>query len=254
MKKKALNVIGVIPARLESTRFPRKPLAKINGVEMIIWVARAAAKAARLSKVIVATDSQEISDTVRRHGFECQMTSIYCRSGSDRICEVALRTEGDIFINIQGDEPLIEPALVDSLAEPFEFRPEIGVVTAITPLENAREYENPDTVKVVIDNKQRALYFSRSPIPYFRNLKPEIEKVYKHIGIYAYRRDALIDFANLEKTFCEEAENLEQLRLIENGYMIHCVKTTYSSKGVDTPGDLEEVIKIINEQKRGDKA
>lgn len=250
MKKKALSVIGVIPARLESTRFPRKPLAKIDGVEMIVWVARAAAKASCLSKVIVATDSQEIADAVGKHGFEYQMTSIYCRSGSDRICEVALRTEGDIFINIQGDEPLIDPALIDSLAAPFESFPEIGVVTAITAVTNEHEYKNPDTVKVVIDNRQRALYFSRSPVPYFRNLKPELDKVYKHIGIYAYKRSALIDFANLEKTFCEEAESLEQLRLLENGYLIHCVKTAYNSKGVDTPGDLEEVVKIINEKKK----
>ena len=250
MKRNNLKIIGVIPARLESTRFPGKPLAKIDGIEMIIWVARAAARAKKLSRVIVATDSDEIAAVVRNNGFDCQMTSKYCRSGSDRICEVALKTEGDIFINIQGDEPLIEPALIDSLAEPFDVSPEISVVTAVTPVKNADEYNDPCAVKVVMDKNQRALYFSRSPIPYFRSGAPEFEKIYKHIGIYAYTRTALVDFANLDKTVYEEAESLEQLRLLENGYVIHCVKTGYCSRGVDTPRDLEEVVKIIKAQKK----
>ena len=250
MKRNNLKIIGVIPARLESTRFPGKPLAKIDGVEMIIWVARAAARAKKLSRIIVATDSDEIAAVVKNHGFDCQMTSKYCRSGSDRICEVALKTEGDIFINIQGDEPLIEPALIDSLAEPFGVSPEISVVTAVTTVKNAAEYNDPCAVKVVMDKNQRALYFSRSPIPYFRGGAPEFDKVYKHIGIYAYTRTALVDFANLDKTVYEEAESLEQLRLIENGYVIHCVKTDYSSRGVDTPHDLEEVVRIIKAQKK----
>ncbi|OQA76927.1 MAG: 3-deoxy-manno-octulosonate cytidylyltransferase [bacterium ADurb.Bin243] len=250
MKRNNLKIIGVIPARLESTRFPKKPLALIDGKEMIVWVARAASKAKCLSKLIVATDSEEIASVVRREGFDCCMTSVYCRSGSDRICEVAMKTEGDIFINIQGDEPLIEPALIDSLAEPFDDSPEIGVATAITPIASEAEFNDPGSVKVVIDKKQRALYFSRAPIPHFRNRAPELSKAYKHIGIYAYTRNALIDFANLAKTDYEEAESLEQLRLLENGYVIHCVKTAYSSKGVDTPADLEEVVKIINQKKK----
>ncbi len=250
MKRSNLKTVGVIPARLESTRFPRKPLAKINGTEMIIWVARAASKAKSLSRLIIATDSEEIAEIVKNHGFDCQMTSIYCRSGSDRICEVALRTEGDIFINIQGDEPLIDPGLIDFLVEPFHSSPEISVATAITQIKTESEYNDPGTVKAVIDKNGKALYFSRSPLPYFRSSKPRLEEVYKHIGIYAYTRGALIDFANLEKTRYEEAESLEQLRLIENGYIIQCVITDYSSKGVDTPDDLEKVIKIINSRKK----
>lgn len=250
MKRKNLKIIGVIPARLESTRFPRKPLAKIEGVEMIIWVARAASKAKKLSRVIVATDSEEIEEVVKKYGFDCRMTSKYCRSGSDRICEVALKTEGDIFVNIQGDEPLIAPELIDALTEPFEASPEVSVVTAAAPVKNEAEYGDPCSVKVVMDKNGRAMYFSRSPIPFFRNGRPELAGVYKHIGIYAYTRNALIDFANLDKTFCEEAENLEQLRFLENGYVISCVKTDYSSKGVDTPRDLEEVVKILKEQKK----
>ena len=250
MKRNNLKIIGVIPARLESTRFPEKPLALINGEEMILWVARAAARAKNLSKLIIATDSEKIRDVAAKAGFACEMTSRFCRSGSDRMCEVALKTEGDIFINIQGDEPLIESELIDSMAAPFLNNPEISVATAVAPLSAAQDYSNPDCVKVVFDKNMFALYFSRSPIPYFRNGKIEMDKIYKHIGIYAFTRQALLDFTNTPKSDYEEAECLEQLRLIENGVRIYCVKTGYISRGVDTASDLEHVIKIINEKKR----
>jgi len=250
MSRNKLKIIGVIPARMESTRFPDKPLALIEGREMILWVAGAAAKAKHLSKVIVATDSDRIREVVEKAGFKCEMTSKFCRTGSDRICEVALRTEGEIFVNIQGDEPLIEPAVIDSVAAPFLTAPGLKVVTAISEVRNAAEYENPSCVKVVIDRRDYAMYFSRSAIPYFRSQKTDVSKVYKHIGIYAYTREALLDFSNLEKSTCEEAESLEQLRFLENGHRIFCVRTDYAPKGVDTPADLEEVIKIINKRKK----
>jgi len=250
MSKPNIKIIGVIPARLESTRFPEKPLVKIAGREMILWVADAASKTANLSKVIVATDSDRIFDVVKKAGFECEMTSKYCRSGSDRLCEVASRTDGDIYVNIQGDEPLIEPSLIDSVTKPFLTVPEISVTTAVTAIKDENEFKSSDCVKAVLDKKQFAMYFSRSPIPFFRSQKPRFENVYKHIGIYAYTRNALLDFANLPKSLCEEAESLEQLRFLENGYRIYCVKTQCVNKGVDTPGDLEEVLKILKD-KRG---
>ncbi|HNY10288.1 MAG TPA: 3-deoxy-manno-octulosonate cytidylyltransferase [Candidatus Wallbacteria bacterium] len=249
MSKQDIKIIGVIPARLESTRFPEKPLVKIAGREMILWVADAALKAANLSKVIVATDSDRIFDVVKKAGFDCEMTSKYCRSGSDRLCEVAAKTDGKIYVNIQGDEPLIEPALIDSVTKPFLNDPDISVTTAVTAIKDESEFKNPDCVKAVLDKKNFAMYFSRSPIPFFRSKKPQFENVYKHIGIYAYTRNALLDFANLSKSLCEEAESLEQLRFLENGYKIYCIKTQYVNKGVDTPGDLEEVLKILKDKR-----
>lgn len=242
------KIIGVIPARLESQRFPRKPLAKINGQEMIIWVCKAASKAKLLSKLIVATDSEEIENVVKQHGFHCEMTSKFCLSGSDRVCEVALKTDGDVYVNIQGDEPLIESNIIDEVIQPFLTNINTQIVTAISQVSNEEEYKNPNVVKVVIDKNNNALYFSRSPIPYFRNEQINFNNVYKHIGIYAYQRNVLIDFKNTPMSTYENIEKLEQLRLLENGYKIHCIKTNYVSKGVDTKEDLEEVEKIIKNQ------
>lgn len=248
--KQKLKAIGVIPARLESTRFPEKPLAKIEGREMILWVAEAASKAKNLSRVIVATDSEKIAAVVKAAGYECEMTSRFCRSGSDRMCEVAMRAKGDIFVNIQGDEPLIDPKLIDSVTEPFFNDPDIRVVTAVTATQAEEEYKNPNSVKVVLDKKGFAMYFSRAPIPFYRSGRPAAAEVYKHIGIYAYNRDTLVNFSSMEKTPCEDAESLEQLRLLENGIRIYCIRTGYVSLGVDTPEDMEKLLKIIRE-KRG---
>ncbi len=248
MERKKLKIVGVIPARLQSTRLPEKPLAKILDKEMILWVAENASKAKNLSKVIVATDSEKIEAVVKKAGFVCKMTSPLCRSGSDRICEVASSVDADIYVNIEGDEPLIEPELIDSVTDPFFVNPEILVTTAVSGAASEAEYKNPNCVKAVIDKNNFAMYFSRAEIPYFRNGRVELSKVHKHIGIYAYTKRALIDFANLDKSLCEDAESLEQLRFLENGYKIYCVKTNYAPKGVDTPEDLNAIIDIVKKR------
>lgn len=249
MSKTKLKITGVIPARMESTRFPGKPLAMIEGREMILWVAGAASKARNLSRLVVATDSDRIRSVVEKAGFKCEMTSKFCRTGSDRICEVAMRATGDVFVNIQGDEPLIDPGLIDAVTEPFLKMPGVKVATAISGIRSMAEYENPACVKAVVTREGFAMYFSRSGIPFFRSAPPDVSRVYKHIGIYAYTREALLDFSNMDKSPCEEAESLEQLRFLENGHGIYCVKTDYAPRGVDTPADLEEVIRIIKDKR-----
>lgn len=241
-----MRVLCVIPARYASTRLPGKPLADIAGKPMIQHVYEQAAKAKRPEEVIVATDSELVEEAVKKFGGKAVMTSPEHPSGTDRIAEVALMyPDIDVIINVQGDEPMIPPEIIDRLADAFEEDIDMATMKAVMKKE---DYDNPAAVKVVTDEKGYALYFSRSLIPYPRN-KPEWLKVYKHVGIYAYRRSFLLKYAALRPTPLERVEGLEQLRVLENGYKIKVLESDFQGIGVDTPEDLKEVNKIIKQRK-----
>ena len=236
--------VGVIPARMAATRLPNKPLLDIAGKPMIQWVYERARAASLLDDVLVATPDEEIRRCVERFGGRAVMTSHAHRSGTDRLAEVARNLDADIIVNIQGDEPLLDPAAVDSLVKAMAQAPDVPMGSLMCPLADEREEDDPDIVKVVADRQGFALYFSRARIPYPRH--PEAARVYKHIGIYAYRREFLVEFAGLEPTPLEKAESLEQLRALENGYRIKMVETSFSPISIDTPEDLERVRRLLN--------
>lgn len=240
-----MNIICVIPARFFSTRLPGKPLAVIAGKPMIQHVYERAKLAQRPSEVIIATDHELVLSAAESFGGKAIMTSPDHPTGTDRLAEVAaLYPAADIIINVQGDEPLIAPDVIDSLAGAFDnAAPGLIMATLMTEMDED-EYLNPAAVKVVTDLNGYALYFSRSLIPYPRNRHDEL-KSFKHIGIYAYRRDFLLAFAKLPPTPLERAESLEQLRALEHGYRIKVLKTDFKSVGVDTPEDLERVNAIL---------
>lgn len=238
-----MNILCVIPARYSSTRLPGKPLAMIAGKPMIERVYERAKQAKRPSTVLVATDHQLVYDAVKRFGGNVMMTSPNHPTGTDRLAEVAVKyTDADIIINVQGDEPLIAPEVIDLLASAFDEDPELNMATLMTEMDKS-EYNLPSAVKVVTSLTGYALYFSRSLIPYPRSTKPGNSQlpVYKHIGIYAYRRDFLLKYAALSPTPLEQTESLEQLRALEHGYKIKVLETEFKSIGVDTPEDLEKV-------------
>ncbi|MGK7390497.1 MAG: 3-deoxy-manno-octulosonate cytidylyltransferase [Candidatus Cyclobacteriaceae bacterium M2_1C_046] len=241
-----MKILGVIPARYASTRFPGKPLADIKGKSMIQRVYEQTGKAKKIDKVIVATDDQRIEDHVKSWGGNVLMTAAEHNSGTDR-CMEAYEKNDEAFeyvINIQGDEPFIEPEQIDTLADLLDGKTELA--TLIKEIDDAADIVNPNVVKVV-SGKSRALYFSRSPIPHFRNIS--IDKwldqhvYFRHIGIYAYRTDILKQITSLSQGDLEKAESLEQLRWLENGYSIKVAKTSFESIGIDTPEDLERAVK-----------
>lgn len=238
-----MNIVCIIPARYSSTRLPGKPLAKIAGKPMIQHVYERAILAKSPDQVIVATDHSLVYQTVIDFGGQAMLTSPDHPTGTDRLAEVAERFPlVDLIINVQGDEPLIPPEIIDQLAEAFRNNQDLQMATLMTQMEPA-EYNDPSAVKVVTDLKGYALYFSRSLLPYPRN-SAEVP-VYKHIGIYAYRRDFLLKYAKLEPTPLEQAESLEQLRALEHGYRIKVLKTDFKSIGVDTAEDLEKVNRLL---------
>lgn len=244
-----MNVLCVIPARFASTRLPGKPLKDIAGKPMICRVYDRASQAAKISKTIVATDDERILNAVQEHGGEAMMTRKDHPTGTDRLAEVAASfPEAELIINVQGDEPLIEPSLIDELAGVFEQDPELQMATVKTEITDEEEKTNPNNVKVVTDKNGYALYFSRSLMPYPRH---EGCPVYKHIGIYAYKRDFLLQYAKMESTPLESAESLEQLRALENGYRIKVVETKAKFVGVDTAEDLEKVNEIYRKMLLG---
>ena len=239
-----MQILCVIPARFSSTRLPGKPLADIVGKPMIQHVYERAAQAVRPFKVVVATDHQLVYDAVKAFGGEVLMTSADHPTGTDRLAEVARSfPEAEVIVNVQGDEPLIEPKVIDQLAAAFDGRPELQMVTMMTPA-RPEEYHDPNAVKVVTDQQGYALYFSRSLIPYPRVKIPQLP-VYKHIGIYAYRRDFLLEYSALAPTPLEQAESLEQLRVLEHGHRIKVLATDFRFIGVDTPADLERVNALL---------
>jgi 3-deoxy-manno-octulosonate cytidylyltransferase (CMP-KDO synthetase) len=238
-----MNILCVIPARYASTRLPGKPLADIAGKPMIQRVYERALGAKRPANLLVATDHQGVYDAVTAFGGQAMLTSPDHPTGTDRLAEVAVNyPDYDIIINIQGDEPLIEPAVIDQLAAAFDTDPDLSMATLMTEL-NESDFQIPNVVKVVTDLSGYALYFSRSLIPYPRT-KPEAMRWHKHIGVYAYRRDFLLKYASLPPTLLEQTESLEQLRALDHGYRIKVLKTDHRFIGVDTPEDLERVNEI----------
>ena len=237
-----MKIIGIIPARYSATRLPGKPLADICGKPLIQYVYEQARKSGLLEDVIVATDDERIWEAVEEFGGKAVMTSPTHPSGTDRCAEVARQIDCDFVINIQGDEPLIPPEVIDKVAEALMESDEEIPMTSAATLANKEERENSNVVKVVTDQKGIALYFSRSPIPFYRN---PVAPTLRHIGIYGYRKDFLLKFVSLPQTPLEKTESLEQLRALEHGFKIKIVLVDYSPVGVDTPEDLERVRKLL---------
>lgn len=242
-----MKAICVIPARYSSTRLPGKPLKDICGKPMICRVFERASRAQSVAEVIVATDDQRILQAVEKNFGRAMMTRADHKTGTDRLAEVAAHfVDADVIVNVQGDEPLIEPALIDELVAEFLRDSELQMATVATELTDADEMHNPNNVKVVVDKMDNALYFSRSLIPFPRNAAKS--PVYKHIGIYAYRRQFLIDYAKMQPTPLEQAESLEQLRALENGFKIRVIKSACRFIGVDTAEDLQRVNEIYRRE------
>jgi len=241
-----MKAICVIPARYSSTRLPGKPLKDICGKPMICRVWERASRAASVAEVIVATDDERILQAVEKHSGRAMMTRADHKTGTDRLAEVAEKfPDADVIVNVQGDEPLIEPALIDALVTEFGDE-SLQMATVATELTEPAEMQNPNNVKVVFDRAGNALYFSRSLIPYPRNSGKAA--VFKHIGIYAYRRDFLLAYAKMKPTPLEQAESLEQLRALENGFNIRVIKSSCRFVGVDTAEDLELVNEIYRRE------
>jgi 3-deoxy-manno-octulosonate cytidylyltransferase (CMP-KDO synthetase) len=248
-----MRIIGIIPARYASSRFPGKPLALIAGKPLIQRVVEQCQQAKSLSEVIVATDDARIAEVAQNY-CRVEMTRADHPSGSDRIAEVASRCECDAVVNIQGDEPLIEPAVIDAVAGALA-REEMSTAAAL--IKNPAEYDNPNVVKVVVNAAGRALYFSRRTIPYLReaasrsvNEQLAAFPFLKHLGIYGYRRETLLRLVKFSMSPLEEAEKLEQLRALENGIQIAVMKVDYDSVGVDVPEDVGRVERIIKTTNR----
>jgi len=238
------NVLGIIPARYASTRFPGKPLAKIAGKALLQHVVERCKQARYLSRVVVATDDDRIRSFAEKF-CQVEMTSPEHPSGTDRAAEVAKRVPCDAVVNIQGDEPLIDPAVIDAVATALANAP---MSTAATAIKDVSEYDNPNVVKVVVNLAERALYFSRRTIPYVRDVasRSGVEQLaafpfLKHLGIYGYRRDTLLKLVGFPQSPLERAEKLEQLRALENGIELAVVRVDYDSVGVDVPDDVARV-------------
>jgi len=261
-----VKAVGVIPARYASSRFPGKPLAALCGRPLVRHVYERARQSKTLARVVVATDDVRIRDAVAAFGGEVQLTAAHHPSGTDRVAEVAASLSSELIVNIQGDEPLIEPAMIDEAVAPFFVEADLVMGTVCRRLEAEDECHSPHVVKVVRDCRGFALYFSRAPIPYHRGPRTEVRGPrsgvegeggaqssvlspptlwYKHIGLYVYRRDFLLELARLAPTPLEETEQLEQLRALEYGYPIRVVETKYDSIGVDTPEDLARIERMV---------
>jgi len=236
-----LHVVAIVPARYESTRLPGKPLALIHGKPMIQHVLERARSVALVDRVLVATDDARIADAVRAFGGDVVMTRSDHPSGTDRIAEVASTLDADVIVNVQGDLPFLEAAMVDAAVELMRADAALPMATVKTAIRDRAEMTNPNVVKVVTDRDGYALYFSRSPLPYWRDAAGTNDGTlgYKHIGLYAYRRDFLLTFARLAPTPLEQAEKLEQLRALEWGFRIRVAETVGVGIEVDTPHDLE---------------
>ena len=236
-----MNVIAVIPARLASTRLPRKMLLDIAGKPLIGVVYEAVHSSPLLSDVIIATDSEEILAACRQHGYKAEMTAASHRSGTERVHEISGRVSADVYINVQGDEPMVRPEHIAALIKIME-NPAAQVGTLMTPAA-AEDIPNPNAVKVVADRNGRALYFSRATIPFDRD--GSSPRYCKHLGLYAYRKPTLDQFVKLPESTLEKSERLEQLRFLENGIPIFVAETPYDSVGVDTEEDFQRVKAIL---------
>lgn len=242
-----MKIIGVIPARFASTRLKGKVLASINGKPMIQHVYERARQSRLLDEVIIACDDLRVKKAAEEFGARAVMTDPGHVCGTDRIVEAVADLDVEIVVNVQGDEPLISPVVIDALIEAIQDDPEVSMATVIKRINDPKELDNPNIVKVVIDHQQRAIYFSRSKIPFNRDSGEHV--YFKHLGIYAYTKKFLLQFLTMPKAKLEIAESLEQLRAIENGYKIKTVITEIETVGVDTPDDLVKVEKLIRERK-----
>lgn len=242
-----MQVLGVIPARYPSSRFEGKPLALLGGRPMIQHVYERASESTLLNDLVVATDDQRIRDAVIAFGGSCVMTSPDHPSGADRVAEVARARESDIVVNIQGDEPFLSPATLDEIVAPFAADPTLPMSTAMRLIVDDETLNDPNVVKVVVNRRGDALYFSRSIIPHARH--DNLHKAWEHIGLYAYRRGFLLDLAKLEPTDLERIEGLEQLRVLEHGFRIRVVPTqSHVGLSVDTPADLRRAEEFLSRQ------
>jgi 3-deoxy-manno-octulosonate cytidylyltransferase (CMP-KDO synthetase) len=237
------RILGVIPARFASSRFPGKALAPLAGKPILQHVYERASQARYISKLIIATDDDRIAKVARSFGAQVQMTRPDHLSGTDRVAEVASSDHAQVIVNIQGDEPLIDPGAIDAAALALLDDPDLPMATLKKRIEIPGEIDNPNVVKVVSNLAGDAIYFSRCPIPYLRDGSGIVH--YKHIGLYVYRREFLLAYSGLPVGPLEQAERLEQLRAIENGYRIRVVETEYESLGVDTPADLERIAALF---------
>lgn len=260
-----LSVVGMIPARYHSTRLPGKVLLDIAGKPMIQWVYERCQRAELLDEVVVATDDERVRDAVLGFGGRVEMTAAEHCSGTDRLAEVAERIPCDVIVNVQGDEPMIDPAAIDAAVRPFLDDPELQMGTIAARIGTAEEHLDPAAVKVVVDADGWALYFSRAPIPYFR-MDPGVQPPdaprrhpksglmpLKHIGLYVYRREMLLWYAAQPPSALELTEGLEQLRVLEAGRRIRVVEVDYSPVGVDTPEDLEHARALLAKEEHVDQ-
>jgi 3-deoxy-manno-octulosonate cytidylyltransferase (CMP-KDO synthetase) len=245
-----VKTVAIIPARYASERLPGKPLALIAGKPMIEHVVRRTRQATRVSDVLVATDDERIASAVRAFGGTAVMTSSALASGTDRVAAVAQSlTDVDVVVNVQGDEPMIAPAMIDQAIEPLQQNGSVLAATCVRKIAAVADLTDPAIVKVVLDGNNDCLYFSRSPVPFVRDCMPDQwlahQTFYRHYGIYVFRRDFLLRYAALPQTPLERAEKLEQLRILEHGYSIRAVVTAEESMAVDTPADLERVRALL---------
>ncbi len=253
-----MKIVGMIPARYASTRLEGKVLVSLAGKPMVQHVYERAKQAGSLSEVIVATDDERVRRAVEAFGGRVEMTSPYHSSGTDRLAEVAARVQCDVVVNIQGDEPLLDPQVIEAALAPFLLERDLRMATVAGPIRTLEEHLDPSVVKVVLDRRGYALYFSRAPIPFFRLDSPSpwsqdnrrqhpVSELWplKHIGLYVYRTEDLLWFAGLKPTPLELTEKLEQLRAMENGCPIRVATVDYSPISVDTPEDLERVRAIM---------
>jgi 3-deoxy-manno-octulosonate cytidylyltransferase (CMP-KDO synthetase) len=242
-----MNVLAVIPARYASTRLPGKPLVPLGGKPMIQRVWERVRQAQSVSDVIIATDDERIRSAVQAFGGDVAMTRSDHRSGTERVAEAALaRGDAEIIVNVQGDEPLIEPSAIDAAVEAIREDLEVSVATLAVPISKPADIMDPNVVKAVLDFDGNALYFSRAPIPWVRDRSgPVHAKHLKHLGLYVYRRAALLEFATFPQGDLERIEQLEQLRWLENGYRIRVAETEYDSVSVDVPEDIPRVEQLL---------
>lgn len=243
-----MQVVAVIPARYASTRFPGKPLAPIAGKPMVQHVYERAKQAQRVNRVLIATEDERVLSAAREFDGDALMTRAEHRSGTERIAEVAMQVQADVYVNVQGDEPLVHPAAIDALVEAISSDEGVKVATLCIPISTAKDIMDPNIVKVVVDFQGDALYFSRAPIPWIRDEEARVGQQHcKHLGLYAYRREALLEFPTLPPGQWEKLEQLEQLRLLENGYKIRVAETEHDSIAVDVPGDVAKVEALLEQ-------
>ena len=244
-----MKILCVIPARYASSRFPGKPLADISGSPMISWVYHRAKSVREFEDVIVATDDKKIFDCVKSFGGNVRMTPKDLESGTDRVAFIAKDMQVDIVVNLQGDEPLISPQILSDVCKPFTDT-RVQITTPIKKVTSADDFKNKNAAWVVVDKNMDALYFSRAVIPVVHKVKNKSEWLnyntyFKHIGIYAYRKEFLLKLTELPREGLEKSEDLEQLRVLENGYKIRCVETSYQAVNIDVPEDIDRVENII---------